>query len=388
MSSATFNKKQLKDALTAALKHVSSLPVRPIMGTLLFKLSTEEEKPYYNVVGFDLKEYAVAKLPFEGDIDCPSFCLTSPTKVKTLITKSKDKTIKFSFEEGKVIIHLGKGTYEFPCYDADEYPAAPSGEKDFAVYISTEDLKQAWAFTEFGYKKVEDFSALTGVNLRAEGNKLSFYAADGHVGGWFHCEQHEAKDEELKANITIPPALFKSLVQSDVVRFSFSNALVTGTPYRVDKDGESTSSIECGGMLNSSPYPNIEQMLAPAKVANTEVFTVSLEELEDCLSRIELVLNEAARHIIWDFSDGESEIRSPAIESIGYGAESLAIKGDELPDFTMGLNLKYLFGAVKVFKSLKATDITFSVNAAAPSLVFLSQEGIDGGCFIMVTNKL
>jgi DNA polymerase-3 subunit beta len=401
-----FERIELINALKAVINQVPQRPTHPVLGTLLFKFSNG----IVEITAFDLSELATARLPYilptTEDVAI-NFCLGSPSVFNKLINTLDTDYIDIEpkLEEATCHLNADGSRYDFPIMGDEEYPdTVMDAKSNPAAFIQLDDrFSDAFQVAVQPVSTDSTKQVLTGINFRLyQDGAVKLVGTDGHrlttarfksnittinqETIWKANEDHWDEEDWARfgdmteqdklnaatnklADVTVCPDVLSSVVKTaDSFDIYFGEGVFNIELFKVDGDDRELLPYSYAGRIKDGAYPAVEQLIP---VTFKYEFYCSLNRMIDILERFSLFpIKNSVIHFNYNSYDCEYISLSVEDES-RVNTEKLTCKSsfDDVEQYGISFNLKYLMEALKAFKVYGTKEVLFKLNEPNQAII-------------------
>ena len=171
----TVLQENLAHGLSIVSRAVSPRSTLPVLANIL--LATDGGRLRLSATNLELGItcWVGAKVEEEGSTTVPA--RTFNDLVSTLVSQPID--LSLTVRTQTLNVHSGSSNTNIKCIDAQEFPPMPVVDAHEGMQISVTDLKEMIQQVVFAASTDDARPVLTGVLLKADGNKVTLSAADG-----------------------------------------------------------------------------------------------------------------------------------------------------------------------------------------------------------------
>lgn len=280
-----------------------------------------------------------------------------------IVRKLPEDTVVFSVDANhKIKISSGKAEFNLVGQNASEYPHLPQLQTDESFEMPIPLIKNMIKQTVFAVSSMETRPILTGVNIKLEGNELSFTATDSHRLAMRKTTINQT-NIELK-NVVVPGKslneLSKILDESEeTVEISVTNNQIL---FR-------TKHLSFLSRLLDGNYPETSRLIP--EESKTKI-TVKTKDLLQTIDRASLLAREERNNVVKLTTQGSSmiEITSNSPE-VGNVQEDLVVETIDGEELKISFSSKYMIDALK---AIEYDEVTIDFTGAMRPFVILPKE--------------
>lgn len=280
-----------------------------------------------------------------------------------IVRKLPEDTVVFSVDGNhKVQISSGKAEFNLVGQEASEYPHLPQLQTDESFEMPIPLIKNMIKQTVFAVSSMETRPILTGVNVKLQGNELSFTATDSHRLAMRKTTINQT-NIELK-NVVVPGKslneLSKILDESEeTVEISVTNNQIL---FR-------TKHLSFLSRLLDGNYPETSRLIP--EESKTKI-TVKTKDLLQTIDRASLLAREERNNVVKLTTQGSSmvEITSNSPE-VGNVQEDLVVESIDGEELKISFSSKYMIDALK---AIEYDEVTIDFTGAMRPFVILPKE--------------
>lgn len=343
----TIGKNELLNALTAASKAVSNKSTMPILECVCMRTTGSSL-----ILETTNMEFSIRKeIPCISDEE--TVCVNAK-RLLEILKKMPDMDIILEISATFVVtLRAGKKIkFEIPGESSEHFPKIIEeiGEQ---LIISADDLKEAITGIAFCTSTNEANKIMTGIQLKATGNKVSFCGLDGHRIGLRTITISNSAEKEY--DIIIPAEYLAEIVKilpEEEVEITINNRNIM---FKVSDTVITTRLIE-------GKYFNVNQII-PQNSSTTSI-EVNREELCATVDRALLVLNDGMRRPVI-YSIKANEMKVTGTSTLGKAEEEVEISNMQGTDIRVGFNPKYIIDMLKAIPDETITIEFFGQKAPA-----------------------
>jgi len=359
---ASIDSTTLKAALALVLKAVPARPTHPILANVL--VSFEDDT--CRLTAFDLSlgiSTTIGAAVVEGGSFTVSGRLFADVigKIDGMVALSAD----FS-EKNLLEITSLTGGYEIRTMSSEEYPALPTTDESFKLYIDSDRLIEGIRHTLFTASTDETKQVLTGVCISKgdtgkclNSDSLAFGATDGH---------------RLAAVEMVTPCGGLDSFSISVPRSSLAEVLklASVTPaveIQVDGDGliaEFSSQDQATKIVTrllDGSFPNYSQLI-PQQFTTTA--TIDRLSLLNALERVAVIAERKNNVVKMQFSSLQSLTISVDAADVGSAKETLSLQVSGEKELTISFNVKYLLESLR---NLQSHEVQLRLNTPTSPVI-------------------
>ncbi len=355
----------LISAVQDVMKAISARPVIPILSGMKIEANIHG----ITLTGSDSDISIESFIPAEDneninveDIE-PGSIVLQAKYFPDIVRKLPEDKVVFSVDTNyQVQISSGKAEFNLVGQDASEYPHLPQLQTDESFEMPIPLLKNMIKQTVFAVSSMETRPILTGVNVKLEGNELSFSATDSHRLA-MRKTTIDQTNIDIK-NVVVPgkslSELSKILDESEeTVELSVTNNQIL---FR-------TKHLSFLSRLLDGNYPETSRLIPDE--SKTKI-TVKTKDLLHTIDRASLLAREERNNVVKLTTQGNSmiEITSNSPE-VGNVQEDLVVESIDGEELKISFSSKYMIDALK---AIDYEEVTIDFTGAMRPFVILPME--------------
>ncbi|MDO9508642.1 MAG: DNA polymerase III subunit beta [Thermovirgaceae bacterium] len=253
--------------------------------------------------------------------------------------KVSGESFTIEVEKGKATIISGKSVYSFSTYPVSEFPKLPTAENGQPFFkTSVGDLRRILEEGTFSGSPGEEFPQYLSAGLiQTDGGKVRVVSTDGRR---LSLSQGVVQVEGEPDQVLLPLAGLRELQRAIA-------SVESEEEIRVIKDDSQvyflTEKMEFSVRRVESRFPPYEKVLLSDR---TSWFTIDRGIFIEALERVEVVVRDFSRMVVFDFSPGGIlKIQAKAPE-VGEAFEEISGECDGEP-LKIAFNVKYLLEGLR-----------------------------------------
>jgi DNA polymerase III subunit beta len=328
----------------------------PVLSNVLLVL----EKGQLSLTGTDLEVELIGRVAVEGPHQDGE--ITVPARKLVDICKSlpEGSAIKFSTEDGKALIRVGRSRFSLATLPANDFPSVEESKGSFEITVKREALKAMLENTSFAMAQQDVRYYLNGLLLEVAPDFLRAVATDGHRLA-LHTEKMPL-GLSAKHQVIVPRKGVQELARL-VADGEGDVTLVIGSNHiRV-----STQNFTFTSKLVDGKFPDYDRVLPKG---GDKVMVVNRNILKQALGRAAILSNEKFRGIRLLLAKDELKIvaNNPEQEE----AEDIVAVEYQSPTLEIGFNVGYLIDVLNVLTTETVRMILMDTNS---SVLIQAAEG-------------
>jgi len=264
-------KSDLLRALQITSKAVHPKPIIPLFSNILLEVSGDTAQ--MSATNFEISIRVTFPVKKSGKF---STCI--PAKLMTdliSMTASNEIGLEFKSQSNELVVKTKNSTNTVKCIPSDDFPQTQTINKP-TLKTDAVALKKSISRTTFCAKSGDDQSALAGVQIKLEGNKLILFAVDG-----FHLSYDETEIPKKNRYTKEAEAIIKASTLDTVAKI-------------LDESGDVAIEITDRNIVFNSEniiivvqrldgnFPPYERLLSVVDGTNTSITVPTLEMLQAC----------------------------------------------------------------------------------------------------------
>ena len=334
----TIKQNILMDNLNYVIKGISSKNLIPILNCIKFDL---KENGLY-LMSTD-NEISIKTFIDKKDIDNIDTCgeiVVSGRYIYDIIKKLPGETIDIEeVMDSKIYITTSNSSFTLNCNNSEEFPDLKIEEGNNPILIGKKLFKSIVNQTIFATSTQESRPALTGLNIKIDGNKLECTATDSYTRNLNELIKIiNDEDENIELHIFENKVIFKF---DNIIMMS---SLINGT------------------------YPDTSKLIPSSFEV---ILTVNQNEFFRSIDRASLLTNEADKNTIKLESNKDIAIISSTIPEIGNVKETIPVENNSSSEIKIAFSSKYMIDALRTFDS---TEIELLFNGEIKPIIIKNKN--------------
>ena len=330
-------KKILLEGLNAVSRALSTRNIIPVLNGIKFEL--KKDGLYLTATDNDITiQYFINKKEIKS-IDEIGVSIIYGKSMLEIVKRLPDTDILIeNFEGNEVSFKTETSTYNFNCFQEDDFPNVYLDESKEPIMFDSVKLKETINKTSFACSLQESRPLLTGINIKITGNIFECIATDSYRLAKLTYTIDRESTENI--NIVIPSRNINEFVKilsddQEVEMNVYSNKVIFRT----------NNIIFQSSLLNGS-YPNTDNSIAKEfKYMNK----VNLKEFYSILDRAALLTQSKDKNIIdMEIVDNKLIIRANSSE-MGSVEEKMDIENETSNNLKISFSAKFMLDALKMF---------------------------------------
>lgn len=333
----------LAHGLSIVSRAVSTRSTLPVLSNVL--VATDEGRLRLSATNLELGItcWIGAKILEEGSTTVPARTFTE--LVGTLTEKQVDMSLNVRTQT--LNVRCGASNTDLKCIDAQEFPPMPVPDLEGSLQINVADFKEMIQQVAFAASTDEARPILTGVQINAQGNRITLSAADGFRLSIRRAELSSPVSRPISAVIPARALVELARISADGEQV-INMVMPTGRGQVIFR----TKDTELVSQLIEGAYPDLEQ-LVPQRY-NTRVVLSTSAFLKACrqaeifaregshIARVNILASEPMQ-------PGKVEITGQS-EETGYN-QTVVDATVEGKDQLIAFNVRFLREVLEVIKT-------------------------------------
>ncbi len=359
----TIQRDQLMDSVQDVMKAISSRTTIPILTGMRIEATNEGVK----LTGSDSDISIESFIPKEEDgivyvenIE-PGSIVLQAKYFPDIVRKLPQQTVEIEVGDHlNVSIRSGSAEFNLNGQDAEEYPQLPQLSTEQSFEVPVDLLKDLIRQTVFAVSTSETRPILTGVNMKVEGEELSFVATDSHRLASRNIPLKEQAESLSFNNVVIPGKGLTEL--NKILGDSQESIVISVTENQILFR---TKHLYFLSRLLDGNYPETSRLIPDQ---TKTLVTIDTKELLQSIDRAALLAKENRNSVVklTTKENNQIEITSNTPE-IGKVVEEVHAENVDGEDLKISFSAKYMMDSLKIMDTDKV-HIQFT-GAMRPFLI-------------------
>ena len=350
----------LMNYLNYAIRGVSSKNLIPILNCIKFELT--DDGLYLTSTDNEISIKTFIKAKDIESIDSLGDIVVSGRFIYDIVKKLPGEIIELEeVIDSKLYITTKNSSFTLNCNEVRDFPDLKFDELENPIILNNKMFKNMINETIFAASTQESRPALTGLNMKINGNKLECTATDSF--------RLAKKTVELESNdtnnidIIIPTRSLNEIIKmvedndEKLELHIFENRILF-----------KTDNIVMMSSLINGTYPDTSKLI-PTDFET--VLKVNLNSYFNAIDRASLLTNESDKNTIMLESNKDEAVISSNIPEIGNVKENITVENSGNAEIKIAFSSKYMMDAIKTFD---ADEIELCFNGEIKPIIIRNRE--------------
>lgn len=358
--------------LTVVAGAVERRQTMPILSNMLFKLDGNK----LTITGTDLEVELSAKVDVETDAKQKEATTLPARKIVDICKSLPDESlIKFSMDDGKVVVQSGRSRFTLATLSATDFPSVQRDKKSFSATVNQKDFGDMIHRTAFSMAQQDVRYYLNGMLWEISDKSLRAVATDGHRLAVADMSIDKSTNAEER-QVIVPRKGITELTKL----LSDENAATLDLEFGSNHIRAATGNLVFVSKLVDGKFPDYQRVLPKG---GDKIVIAERQILKAALSRAAILSNEKFRGVRFSLEDSMVGIQANNPEQEEASEEvSVEYQGDSLE---MGFNVSYL---IEVLGALTGENIQITLLDSNSSALIQDGNKKNNAMYVVMPMRL